>query len=332
MKPTRPIDRTAQSGSNANGGADGVGPEPGGILRLWRPPQRQLAMVLASPHSGRDYPAEFVAAARLAPASLRRSEDSFVDEIFTPAASLGAPMLHALFPRAFLDANREPFEFDPEMFAEPLPAYANSRSPRVAAGLGTIARVVGTGEEIYRAKLSLADALGRVERYYRPYHAALEGLVAETVARFGFCILIDCHSMPSAGTSFHNRAGGPAGGRVDIVLGDCHGSACAPIVTDTAESVLRTRGFVVHRNSPYAGGFTTRHYGRPHRGVHALQVEINRALYMDEQSLERRPYLATLARHMTALVRALGALDLATEAPAQSFGSSGSPDSSLATL
>src|SRR5579859_1984109 len=137
------------------------------------PAQQQVALVCASPHSGSDYPAEFLAASRLDPLTLRRSEDSFVDEIFGGAAELGAPLLKARFPRAYLDPNREPFELDPAMFAEPLPAYVNSRSPRVQVGLGTIARVVATGEEIYAQKLRFADAVSRVERLYRPYHQAL---------------------------------------------------------------------------------------------------------------------------------------------------------------
>lgn len=272
------------------------------VYEIQAPQEQTLPLVVASPHSGRLYPPDFLAAARLEGRALRKSEDAFVDEIFADAPRLGAPLLRALFPRAFLDVNREAYELDPEMFADSLPAYVNTRSPRVAAGLGTIARVVANGEEIYRGKLRFADAVQRIARFYNPYHAALKQLIHTTAARFGHCILIDSHSMPSAGAAEKDREGR----RVDLVLGDCFGSACAPIVIDTAERLLRDKGYAVARNSPYAGGFTTRNYGRPRTGVHALQIEINRDLYMDEAALDRLPFLATLAGHMAELIATLG--------------------------
>jgi N-formylglutamate amidohydrolase len=278
----------------------------GGFEILFRG-RRRLPIVLASPHSGRDYPADFVAAARLEGTALRKSEDCFVDEIYADALDLGVPMIRALFPRAFLDLNREAFELDPDMFCEPLPDYVNTRSPRVQAGLGTIARIVASGEDIYRRKLRFDEALERVNRHYHPYHAALQGLIDETRAAFGWCVLVDCHSMPSTG----------AEGTVsmaDMVLGDCFGSACSPAITDAVEEAARDLGYGVARNSPYAGGYTTRHYGRPRADVHALQIEINRALYMDERRLVRRPYLTTLRRHVTTIVSVIGALDLSTGA------------------
>jgi N-formylglutamate amidohydrolase len=273
---------------------------------ILRPAEQTLPLVLASPHSGADYSPDFVAASRLKGAALRRSEDCFVDEIFAACPGLGAPMIRALFPRAFLDVNREAFELDPEMFADLLPAYVNTKSARVAAGLGTIARIVATGEEIYRRKLRFAEALERVDRFYHPYHDALKEMVDATRECFGHAILLDCHSMPSA------LGSGPSAiryNRLDFVLGDCHGIACAPAVIEAAERHLRGLGYVVGRNAPYAGGFTTRHYGRPRFAVHALQIEINRALYMDERSLARKPYIETLARHMTGLAEELGHLD-----------------------
>ncbi|HYD99143.1 MAG TPA: N-formylglutamate amidohydrolase [Alphaproteobacteria bacterium] len=273
---------------------------------IMAPARQTVPLVVASPHSGSAYPEDFVSAARLDRHSLRKSEDCFVDELFAAVPDRGAPLLKALFPRAYLDANREPYELDPGMFSDSLPAWANSRSPRVAAGLGTIPRVVANGEDIYRGKLRLADALGRIERLYRPYHAALAELVERTRQQFGFCLLLDCHSMPSTG-------GGYDRSRCDMVLGDCYGTACAPLAVDTAEQVLRRLGYAVNRNQPYAGGYTTRHYGRPGSGVHALQIELNRSLYMDEATLVRRPYFATLAAHMTELVEALGALALSAE-------------------
>lgn len=275
------------------------------VYDLQAPQDQTLPLVVASPHSGRHYPPDFLSAARLDGRTLRKSEDAFVDEIFAASPRLGAPLLRALFPRAFLDANREAYELDPEMFADRLPAYVNTRSPRVAAGLGTIARVVANGEEIYRTKLRFADAVQRVARFYTPYHAALKDLIDATAARFGHCILIDSHSMPSAGSTERAREGR----RVDLVLGDCFGSACAPVIIDTAEKLLRSKGYSVNRNAPYAGGFTTRHYGRPRTGVHALQIEINRDLYMDEATLDRLPYLSVLAEHMAELVATLGGLD-----------------------
>src|SRR5580658_8894158 len=172
-------------------------------LDLRRPATQLLPLVVASPHSGADYPPEFVAASRLDPLTLRRSEDAFVDEIFAAAPRLGAPMLAARFPRAYLDVNREAWELDPAMFADALPDYVNVRSPRVRMGLGTIARIVASGEEIYDGKLCFAQAEERIETLYRPYHAALGTLIEETAANFGSCLVVDCHSMPS-GTHGHS--------------------------------------------------------------------------------------------------------------------------------
>jgi N-formylglutamate amidohydrolase len=275
------------------------GPEEALDLRL--PSARSLPLVFASPHSGRDYVREFVAASRLDPLALRRSEDSFVDEIFAAAPSLGAPLLAARFPRAYLDVNREPWELDPAMFREPLPAFVNASSPRVRMGLGTIARIVASGEEIYSRRLSFAEAAHRIDELYRPYHRALARLVSETEAAFGGCLLLDCHSMPSA-------CGGRPGEGVDIVLGDCHGAACGKQIVRRARRFLEGRGFAVALNTPYAGGFTTDHYGRPRRQRHALQIEINRALYMDERSYQRKPGLTRLAEEMAVFVAELGRL------------------------
>ncbi len=269
------------------------------------PVQQTVPLVFASPHSGSRYPAQFIAASRLDPLSLRSSEDSFVDEIFAAAPQEGAPLLRALFPRAFVDPNREPFELDPSMFREGLPPYANTKSPRVAAGLGTIARVVANGAEIYREKLLLDEALDRIHRFYWPYHDALRDLVERTKAKFGFCILVDCHSMPSAESS---HIMGPGKQVAPIVLGDCYGSSCAGAITKTAEHCLDRLGYGVARNVPYAGGFVTRHYGRPREGCHVLQIEINRRLYMDESRMERKAHLAGLSDDMRHLIRTLGRL------------------------
>ena len=282
-------------------------------VEIVRPEHQSAPLVFASPHSGRDYPKDFVAASALDPVALRRSEDSFVDELFAAAPEFGAPLLKALFPRAFIDPNREPFELDPAMFVDALPSYANSQSSRVAAGLGTIPKVVSNGREIYRAKLSFAEAARRINVYYRPYHKALAALVDETVERFGFCVLIDCHSMPSVGGPLDPDAGR---GRADFVLGDGFGNACEDRITATVERALRAQGHSVIRNKPFAGGYTVRHYGKPSTGVHALQIEINRALYMDELSIERREGIQRLTRQMVDVIVALtglGGLDLAAE-------------------
>lgn len=265
-----------------------------------------VPLVLASPHSGAEYPLEFLAASRLDALTLRRSEDSFVDEIFGMAPALGAPLLRALFPRAYIDVNREPFELDPTMFEDLLPNFVNSHSPRVRVGLGTIARVVASGEEIYARKLRFSEAAQRIETLYRPYHRKLKQLLDDTQERYGHAILLDCHSMPSACGDRDRRDRSP---RADMVLGDCHGTSCHPAITETAHSVLNAKGYSVALNTPYAGGFTTAHYGRPAAGSHCLQIEINRALYMDERNFERKPFLAQLGEDMRDLAESLSALN-----------------------
>jgi N-formylglutamate amidohydrolase len=275
------------------------------VFEIIRPQQQTLPIVFASPHSGVDYSPEFIAASRLDPLTLRKSEDSFVDELFGAAPEYGAPMLRALFPRAYVDPNREPFELDPDMFAEHLPDYTNTESPRVAAGLGTIARLVCSGAEIYDRKLNFGEALDRINRCYRPYHAALTQLIEETCTLFGTCILIDCHSMPSIGGPMDRD---PGRKRVDFVLGDRHGAACDHRLTDLVRDSLGGMDYVVRRNLPYAGAFTTGHYGVPERGVHALQIEINRALYMDEDRFEKTAAFAPLRRDITRLIKTIGEL------------------------
>jgi N-formylglutamate amidohydrolase len=271
-----------------------------------KPTRQSVPLVFASPHSGEDYPPEFVATSRLEPLLLRRSEDAFVDRIFAAAPRHGAPLLRAHFPRVYVDPNREPFELDASMFQAPLPAYVNARSPRVAAGLGTIARVVANGEEIYREKLDFDEARERIEAHYFPYHRTLQKLLDATFVRFGCYLLVDCHSMPSVGGPMDAD---PGLKRLDIVLGDCHGTACAPDVIDLAERTLRSQGLTVKRNVPYAGGFTTRHYACPRQGRHALQIEVNRALYMDEHRILPLPGLDRMTQIMTDLIAALAAID-----------------------
>lgn len=273
------------------------------------PENQRIPFVFSSPHSGRHYPASFVAASNLDALTLRRSEDSFVEKLFAGAVELGAPLLQARFPRAYLDANREPYELDPSMFTEPLPPHVNTRSLRVAGGLGTIARVVSDSTEIYRAPLSYAEAEERIRRLYMPFHEALRDLLESTLKSFGCAILIDCHSMPSVGGPTDDDSGAD---RPDIVLGDRYGTSCAGTITAEAERILRRLGYSVIRNNPYAGGFNTEHYGRPRNGLHALQIEVNRALYMDEARLEPVPGFVQMQKDMTAFVDELAAWDWST--------------------
>ncbi len=285
--------------------ADPVAQADGTAFEVLRPVAQTAPLVLASPHSGRDYPAEFTAIARLKGAALRRSEDSFVDELFAAGPGCGAPLIRALFPRAYLDVNREPYELDPAMFEDALPPYVNTHSLRVRAGLGTIARVVADGAEIYRGKLRFADAAARIERCYEPYHAALGALLRATEAAFCFAVLLDCHSMPSVGGPIDRD---PGAARADIVLGDRFATSCHPSIAALVARVLTQAGYVVRRNEPYAGGFTTQYYGRPHLGVHALQIEVKRSLYMDETRFERGPGFAGVAATMTRVIEALAGM------------------------
>jgi N-formylglutamate amidohydrolase len=272
------------------------------VLDILTPTERRVPVVFASPHSGNYYPDDFLAQSALDPQTLRRSEDSFVDDLFGAAPALGAPLLRARFPRAYIDTNREAYELDPSMFEGPLPDYVNVASPRVSAGLGTIARMVATGAEIYRHKLSFSEAERRINGIYRPYHAALNQLIEETERLFGCCLVIDCHSMPSIGGPSDTDAGAS---RVDIVLGDFFGTSCAPFVTEAAHTVLNGLGYKVVRNLPYAGGYTTRQYGAPSKGRHTLQIEVNRRLYMNEMTHQRLLGYDQLRQDLTTLIVAL---------------------------
>lgn len=294
-------------GASEDGSLTALFNEP---FRIHRPLRQSVPFVLASPHSGRDYPESFVAMSRLGRLSLRRSEDAFVDELFGGAVALGAPMIAARFPRAFLDVNRAPSEIDSAMFEGRLPVAVDSPSPRVTAGLGVIPRIVRDGAEIYRAKLSPREAEQRLTRLYRPYHAALAQLVAETLEIFGVAVVIDCHSMPSAAAI------------PDIVLGDRYGMAAAPQVTRAAEIAFENQGFSHARNAPYAGGYTTLLHGRRDRDVHALQVEINRSLYLDEERIEHMPCYEQIRDRLNAAVGELLSIDpvlLRRNRPRQAF-------------
>jgi N-formylglutamate amidohydrolase len=267
------------------------------------PTQWTAPAVFSSPHSGSQYPAHFLTQTRLDARVLRKSEDCFIDELFAAAVELGAPLLKANFPRAYLDVNREPYELDPRMFAGELPAFANITSVRVAAGLGTIPRLVSEGDEIYRAPLPLAEAWRRIDTLYRPYHRTLSQLLDEAHRGFGHVLLVDCHSMPSS-------ASGSGGRGADVVLGDRHGASCAEEVVSLAEDLFEGQGLRVARNKPYAGGFIAHNYGSPRAGKHVLQIEINRALYMDERTFEKSRNYDHLRRALrTVLARLLPSLE-----------------------
>ena len=245
------------------------------------PLEQSAPFVFCSPHSGNLYPSVLLERSRLDAHTLRKSEDCFVDELFGTVATLGAPLIAARFPRAYLDVNREPYELDPELFGEPLPEFANTQTMRVVGGLGTVARIVADGEEIYHRPLPLAAAIERIERLYKPFHGRLAQLIERTRRRFGVAILVDCHSMPSASMSQ------PVGARPDFVIGDRFGASCDAKVTRLFREAIAQRGYHVQLNRPYAGGFITEHYGQPFKGVHALQIEINRGLYLNENKLTR---------------------------------------------
>jgi N-formylglutamate deformylase len=268
-------------------------------FEIHEPAEWRAPIVFNSPHSGNVYLRSFIAAARLELITLRRSEDTFVDELFADSVKFGVPLMRAHFPRAFLDVNREPYELDPRMFDGRLPAFANTRSLRVAGGLGTIARVVGDSREIYDRRLPVDEALARIELYYKPYHRALRRLIVNAQRSFGAAVLLDCHSMPS------NASGRDERPRADMVLGDRYGTSCAAAVTDGIEEALRDFGYSVLRNKPYAGGFITEHYGDPAAGLHAVQIEINRALYMDEREYRKSIRFEAVKADLTRVIARL---------------------------
>lgn len=276
------------------------------VIEELLPASVSTPVIFASPHSGRDYPQDLLRNSRLDQHALRQSEDSYVDLLFDEAPRFGAPLLRALFPRAYVDVNRARDELDPRMFADSLPKAADTRSSRVIAGLGVVPRIVADGQDIYDRKLYYLDARRRISACYDPYHQALSRLIDQARHRFGGAILIDCHSMPSAGGAPMR----PGERRIDFVLGDRFGSSCAPSITLLAEQILAGLDYEVTRNTPYAGGYVASSYGRPKTGVHVLQIEINRALYLDERRVARNEGFEKLRKNMLTLVEKLAALRL----------------------
>lgn len=275
-------------------------------FRLLRPVRQSVPFLFASPHSGRRYPVSLLAKSRLDALTLRRSEDAYVDELFSGVVGLGAPLLAAEFPRAYLDVNRGIAELDQAMFDAPLDVPVDRPGPRVTAGLGVIPRIVRDGAEIYRGKLNSAEASDRLARLYTPYHQALQALIAQTRARFGVAVLIDCHSMPSALAV------------PDVVLGDRYGASAGAGLTHRAETAFVRAGFSVARNTPYAGGHTTARYGRVDENCHVLQIEINRVLYLDEERVTKRTGFQILRARLEKVMAELLAMplsDLGTALP-----------------
>lgn len=265
-------------------------------FHLHRPVQRTTSVVFASPHSGRHYPAQFLKRIILDEQQIRSSEDAFVDDLFAAAVDQGAPFLTAHWPRAYLDLNRGADELDPAVIAG---VYRSGHNPRVAGGLGVIPRVVSNGRPIYRGKLPLDEVHARLATIWRPYHDQLQTLIDESLKSFGEAILIDLHSMP------HNALGSAGlgrGARPDVVLGDRFGAAASPSVVDQIAAAFSAAGFKVARNMPFAGAYICKHYGRPSRQQHAVQVEIDRSLYMDEARVAPNADYDSVKQRLTAVL------------------------------
>ena len=274
----------------------------GKAFHLWRPERRTTSVVFASPHSGRHHPPAFLKRAEIDAQGLRSSEDAFVDHLFDCAPRHGAPFLAAGASRAFVDLNRAADELDPQLIEG---VRRPAHNPRVASGLGVIPRVVAGGRPIHAGRIALEEAEARIAHWWRPYHEALAGLLAESHARFGEAVLIDCHSMPHEAIE---AVGAPGAPRPDVVLGDRFGAAASAEVVDRVEAAFARAGLRVARNMPFAGAYVVQHYGRPSRRQHAVQVEIDRALYMDERRLEPLPGFEAFRRLLDGVVAEVAAI------------------------
>lgn len=270
------------------------------LISLERPDPQSLPLVVTVPHAGRDYGKRFTSSVRLNESERRGTEDCFADELAAQAPSLGAPLLRALFPRVWLDVNRDERELDPLLIKDDLPQDCLPATASVKAGLGVVPRLMTGGRAIHSSLLSMAEIEKRLTSGWRPFHATLQGLIAETQKAFGHCLLIDCHSMPTS------RETEPS----DIVLGDNFGKACDARLISEAERFFKDQGFRVALNKPYAGGYITRHYGQPEKHVHTLQIEVRRSLYMNERRFETTQGLKEMTRQMGLLFKQLGGLSL----------------------
>ncbi len=270
--------------------------------RLSEPDHLSCRAVFNSPHSGKEYPDDLIRASRLSPHRLRASEDALVDELFASAPSFGAPLLSAIAPHAWVDLNRGPSELDPAMISGIKAAGLNQR---IAAGLGVIPRIVAEGTAIYDGKITLEDARGRIDRYHQPYHAVLERLLQRTRQQFGSAVLFDCHSMPSDALRAAPKV---RGHRPEIILGDRFGAASSREITAETQEAFQDAGFTVARNAPFAGGYITQRYGRPSRQLHAIQIEIDRGIYLDQPQVEALPEFGEIRGRISAVVERLCAV------------------------
>ena len=264
------------------------------------PHSETVPLLFNSPHSGCYYPQDFVKASRLDAHALRQSEDMFVDALLADAPRAGAGVLAANYPRAYVDLNRAPYELEQNLFADTLPPHIDRHSVRAAAGLGTVPRLVAENTPIYDKKLNFAEAEKRIETIYHPFHRRLADEMTRLHMQHGYAVLIDAHSMPSQAA--RQTAGGQ---QVDFVIGDRHGRSCSPQLSDWLSGFLSARNWTVQRNKPYAGGFITSRYGKPGENHHAVQIEINRGIYMDETSYEKNAGFAQLQKDLSDLATAL---------------------------
>jgi N-formylglutamate amidohydrolase len=271
------------------------------------PLRRDTSVIFSSPHSGRSYTPEFLELTQLDGKSIRSSEDAYVDLLMETATSFGAPLITAQIPRAFIDLNRAVDELDPSVIEG---ISRGMHNPRVSSGLGVIPRVVANGRAIYRGKISQGDAQARISRFWHPYHTALRRLIEQSHNSFGEAILIDCHSMPHEAIEAHVRPGQP---RPDVVLGDRFGAAAGRDVMDRVEAAFASAGLRVVRNAPFAGAYITQAYGRPLQSQHVLQVEIDRALYLDERHVEPSPDFAAFRDLMAGVIAEITEIGRAAE-------------------
>jgi N-formylglutamate amidohydrolase len=282
-------------------GVDRVGKAPSrpNPVRYAGPAVLPTGLIVSCPHSGQFYPPEMVRSTQLDRLTLRRTEDAFVDDLFADAPEVGADLFVSEFARAFVDVNRSPDELDPRLIFGVRTGFLSELSPRVQAGLGVIPRTLGDDIDIYSQKISYQEAMARIDEVHAPWHQALEACVASRSAQLGSVLLLDCHSMPNGSAGETNA---------DIILGDRYGASCSPAVTAEASRILRDEGFTLVRNDPYPGGYTTTQYGRPTTGRHALQIEINRSLYMVEGAMTRRGEFVTIRQKMKRLLSGLSGL------------------------
>lgn len=273
-----------------------------GPYRLTLPERRTTAVVFASPHSGSYYPKDFLARSVLDERAIRSSEDAFVDRLLAPVPDFGAPLLAAVAPRAFVDLNRAADELDPAL----IEGYrAPSHNPRVASGLGVVPRVVSGGKAIYSGKLALHEVRTRIGDWWHPYHDRLQVLMDDARLRFGQAILIDVHSMPHEAMDATAAPGRP---RPEVVLGDRYGVSAAPALMDAVEGALRRAGLTTARNAPFAGAYIAQTYGRPARGQHVVQIEIDRSLYMNEREIRPNGNFASFARILSGVLADIAAI------------------------